>query len=96
MRQDTYDVVIVGSGATGGWAAMQLTGAGLRVAVLEAGRALDPATDFTEHKRPFDMPFRGRRSSIRPRRPAASSRRRSAASRRADLAQGWSSATPRG
>ena len=61
MRQEPYDVVIVGSGATGGWVAMQLAEAGLRVAVLEAGRALDPATDFTEHKRPFDMPLRGRR-----------------------------------
>ena len=58
---EPYDAVIVGSGATGGWVAKELTEAGLRVAVLEAGRALDPKADFTEHKRPFDMPFRGRR-----------------------------------
>ena len=32
-----HDVVIVGSGVTGGWAAMTLTEAGLRVLVLEAG-----------------------------------------------------------
>ena len=32
-----FDVVIVGSGASGGWAAKRLTEAGLRVAVLEAG-----------------------------------------------------------
>ena len=32
---------------------------GLNVAVLEAGRKLDPATDFTEHKLAHDMPLRG-------------------------------------
>ncbi|MBU8898462.1 GMC family oxidoreductase [Corallococcus sp. M34] len=34
----TFDAVVVGSGACGGWAAKQLTEAGLRVLVLEAGR----------------------------------------------------------
>lgn len=56
-----YDAVIVGSGASGGWVAMQLTRAGLNVAVLEAGRALDPAVDYTEHKRSWEMPLRGQR-----------------------------------
>ena len=60
-QDQQYDVVIVGSGATGGWVAKQLTEAGLTVAVLEAGRKLDSKVDYTEHKRPFDMPFRGRR-----------------------------------
>ncbi|MCP3136938.1 GMC family oxidoreductase [Pyxidicoccus xibeiensis] len=35
----TFDAVVVGSGACGGWAAKQLTEAGLRVLVLEAGRS---------------------------------------------------------
>jgi choline dehydrogenase-like flavoprotein len=39
-RQTIYDAVIVGSGATGGWAAKELAQRGLRVAVLEAGRKL--------------------------------------------------------
>ena len=56
-----YDAVIVGSGASGGWVAMQLAQAGLSVAVLEAGRKLDPAADFSEHKQPYDMPMHGRR-----------------------------------
>ena len=58
---ERFDAVIVGSGATGGWVAHQLTEAGLRVAVLEAGRKLDPSVDFHEHKLPHDMPLRGRR-----------------------------------
>ena len=41
-NQDIFDAIIVGSGATGGWAAKELTEAGMRVIVLEAGRKLDP------------------------------------------------------
>ena len=62
---ETYDVVIVGSGASGGWVAKELTEAGLTVAVLEAGRKLDPAVDYNEHKQPYDMPLRGRRFAAR-------------------------------
>ena len=53
-----YDAVIVGSGATGGWAAKQLTEAGLNVALVEAGESLDPSK-FTEHLAPYEMPYRG-------------------------------------
>ena len=59
--QESYDAVLVGAGAVGGWIAKDLTEAGLTVAVLDAGRTLDPARDFNEHKRPWEMPFRGRR-----------------------------------
>src|SRR5688572_10152722 len=54
-----YDAIVVGSGATGGWAAKELTERGMRVIVLEAGRKLDPEQDFTEHKWPYEMKFRG-------------------------------------
>ncbi len=59
LKQETYDAIIVGSGATGGWAAKELTAKGLRVVVLEAGRKLDPRKDFTEHTWPYELEFRG-------------------------------------
>jgi choline dehydrogenase-like flavoprotein len=41
-----FDVIVVGSGAAGGWVAKECAERGLNVLVLEAGRALDPARDF--------------------------------------------------
>jgi choline dehydrogenase-like flavoprotein len=54
-----YDAIVVGSGATGGWAAKELTEKGMRVIVLEAGRKLDPMTDFKEHAWPYEVKYRG-------------------------------------
>ena len=59
-----FDAVIVGSGATGGWAAKKLTEAGMRVALLEAGAKITPK-DFTEHTQTWQMPF----SQLLPRNP---------------------------
>ena len=55
--QTTYDAVVVGSGATGGWAAKQLGEAGLKVALLEAGRAVSPK-EFTEHMPSYKLKYR--------------------------------------
>ena len=38
----SYDAIIVGSGACGGWAAMALCQAGMKVLMLEAGKTLEP------------------------------------------------------
>lgn len=54
---ETYDAIVVGSGATGGWAAKQLSEAGLKVALLEAGRNVSPK-EFTEHMPPFQLKYR--------------------------------------
>ena len=58
---EPYDAIVVGSGITGGWAAKELTEKGLRVLMLERGRAVEHGTDYvTEHKPPWETPFRGR------------------------------------
>jgi choline dehydrogenase-like flavoprotein len=54
-----YDAIVVGSGMTGGWAAKELTEAGLRTLVLDAGRPTVPNQDYREHTPPWEMPFRG-------------------------------------
>src|SRR5579863_10768567 len=56
---EVFDAIVVGSGATGGWAAKELTEAGLRVALVEAGRMLVPEKDFTEHLAPYQVKYRG-------------------------------------
>ncbi len=53
-----YDAIIVGSGACGGWAAMELAQAGMKVLMLEAGGNVVQAIDF-HHIFLYEMPFRG-------------------------------------
>src|SRR5712692_704394 len=54
-----YDVIVVGSGASGGWACKRLSEAGLKVALVDAGR---PQSDsnFTEHEPDFKYKYRNR------------------------------------
>jgi choline dehydrogenase-like flavoprotein len=59
MRQDVFDVVVVGSGAGGGSAVQVLTEKGMRVALLEAGPMLDVEAEFKEHKWPYEYDHRG-------------------------------------
>src|SRR4051794_17203933 len=54
----SYDAIIVGSGACGGWAAMELAKAGMKVLMLEAGSAVNPAKDF-HHTFLYEMDYRG-------------------------------------
>jgi choline dehydrogenase-like flavoprotein len=53
-----YDAIVIGSGMTGGWAAKELTEAGLETLVLEAGPMVTTA-DYVEHVPPWQVPFRG-------------------------------------
>ncbi len=54
----TYDAIIVGSGACGSWAAMELTKAGFSVLMLEAGSHIEPARDF-QHRFLYQLDYRG-------------------------------------
>ncbi|MCE7070329.1 MULTISPECIES: GMC family oxidoreductase [Dyadobacter] len=56
-----FDVCIIGSGAGGGMAALQLAQQGAKVALLEAGGYFDPADPkyITQLKWPYESPRRG-------------------------------------
>jgi choline dehydrogenase-like flavoprotein len=56
-KDQAFDVIVVGSGASGGWACKRLSEAGLKVALLEAGK---PQSDrnFREHTPAFDLKYR--------------------------------------
>lgn len=54
-----YDVIVVGSGASGGQAAYTLTMGGAKVLMLEAGRNYDPVTETAMFQINSQAPLRG-------------------------------------
>ena len=68
MAAQEYDVIIVGSGAGGGMATLQLANAGLKIALVEAGGHYDPADDAqrTQLRNPWESPRRGASTTRRP------------------------------
>ncbi len=57
QEKQVYDVLVVGSGASGGWAAKRLSEAGLKVALVDAGREQSDK-NFTEHVPAFKLKYR--------------------------------------
>ena len=59
VKNQTYDAIVIGSGISGGWAAKELTGKGLRTLVLERGREVKHVTDYpTTAKMPWEFEHR--------------------------------------
>ncbi len=58
-RPQEYDAIVVGSGASGGWAAKRMSEAGMRVALVCAGRPLSDG-DYREHVQPYELKYQAR------------------------------------
>ncbi len=58
-----FDVIVIGSGASGGWAAKRLSEAGIKVALLEAGRP-QPDSNFSEHVPAFKLKYRDKAGEV--------------------------------
>ena len=58
-----FDVIVVGSGASGGWAAKRLSEAGVRVALVDCGKPHGDE-DFTEHKPAWELKYRDRADEL--------------------------------
>lgn len=55
-KENTFDAIVVGSGISGGWAAMELCRKGLKTLVLERGRNVEHIVDYkTMNLEPWDM-----------------------------------------
>ncbi len=60
-KKNTFDAIVIGSGISGGWAAKELTGKGLKTLVLERGRNVRHITDYpTSTMKPWEFEHRGR------------------------------------
>lgn len=59
-EKQNFDVIVIGTGVTGGWAAKELCENGLNTLVLERGRMIEHITDYpTMHDDPWDYEFKG-------------------------------------
>lgn len=60
IKKRGYDAIVIGSGASGGWAAKELCDRGLKTLMLERGREVKHVEDYpTASKAPWEFEFRG-------------------------------------
>jgi len=57
-QQNTYDIIVVGSGISGGWAAKEFCEKGLKVLMLERGRNIEHGDYPTATKNIWEFPHR--------------------------------------
>lgn len=61
VAKNSYDAIVVGSGISGGWAAMELCKKGLKTIVLERGRQVEHLKDYpTTNLAPWELTHRNR------------------------------------
>ncbi|HYM27739.1 MAG TPA: GMC family oxidoreductase [Steroidobacteraceae bacterium] len=65
-QRESYDVIVIGSGAAGGQSAYTLAMAGAKVLMLEAGRRYDPASETPMFKTPDQAPLAGTSTPDKP------------------------------
>ncbi len=49
-----FDVIVIGSGMSGGWVAKEMCERGFKVCVIERGREIVPEKDFTDFQEPWE------------------------------------------
>ena len=60
VKNRTYDAIVIGSGASGGWAAKELCDKGIKTLILERGRNVEHIKDYpTASKAPWEFEHRG-------------------------------------
>jgi choline dehydrogenase-like flavoprotein len=60
VKQRTYDAIVIGSGASGGWAAKEFCDKGMKTLLLERGRDVKHIKDYpTASRPPWDFEHRG-------------------------------------
>ena len=60
LKDRSFDAIVIGSGMSGGWAAKELTGKGLKTLVLERGRDVVHLKDYpTTNMMPWEFEHRG-------------------------------------
>ena len=61
MSESNFDAIVIGSGISGGWAAKELTGRGLKTLLIESGRNVEHIKDYpTTNFRPWEFEHRGK------------------------------------
>lgn len=60
VKERTFDAIVIGSGASGGWAAKEFTEKGMKTLVLERGRDVAHVKDYpTTNLYPYELEHRG-------------------------------------
>ena len=61
VKARTFDAIVIGSGMSGGWAAKEFTGKGLKTLVVERGRQVEHNKDYpTTNLNPWEFPHNGK------------------------------------